>query len=92
MSNEHLVTHLVIHYCTAMQWKGLYLHLGFSDSQKAISKEDLALRAVVTHVLDDCPVRAGLIRRVFGWDDSTLREALGDRTRLVELRRRLGRL
>ena len=40
----------------------------------------------------DCPTRAGLRRRVFGRDGPTLRGALGDRARLVELLRRLGRL
>ena len=46
----------------------------------------------MTHLLTDCPARAGLRRRVFGRDDPTLQDALGDRTRLVELLRRLGRL
>ena len=42
--------------------------------------------------LTDCPTRADLRRRVFWRDYPTLREALGDRARLVELLRRLGRL
>ena len=46
----------------------------------------------MTHLLTDCPARAGLRRRVFGRDDPTLQDALGDRARLVELLRRLGRL
>ena len=42
------------------------------------------------HLLNDCPVRGGLRRRVFGQDDPTMKDALG--TRLVELLKRLGRL
>ena len=45
-----------------------------------------------THLLIDCPARANLRRRIFGRDDPTLQDALGDRARLVELLRRLGRL
>ena len=44
------------------------------------------------HLLNDCPARAQLRRRVFGRDDPTLQDALGDRARLVELLGRLGRL
>ena len=46
----------------------------------------------MTHLLTDCPARADLRRRIFGRDDPTLQDALGDRARLVELLRRLGRL
>ena len=45
-----------------------------------------------THLLTDCPARADLRRRVFGRDDPTLQDALGDPARLMELLGRLGRL
>ena len=44
------------------------------------------------HLLHDCPTRADMRRRIFGRDNLTTREALGDPNRLVELLRRLGRL
>ena len=45
-----------------------------------------------SHLLTDCPARADLRKRVFGRDDPTLQDALGDPARLVEFLRRLGRL
>ena len=51
------------------------------------------------HLLNDCPARGSLRERVFGhrtvpccMDDPTMKEALGDWTRLLELLKRLGRL
>ena len=46
----------------------------------------------LSHLLTDCPARAGLRRRVFGRDDPTVREALSDPHSLVDFLRRLGRL
>ena len=44
------------------------------------------------HLLTACPARASLRRSIFGRDDPTVPEALGDPHRLVELIGRLGRL
>ena len=41
----------------------------------------------VAHLLTDCPARADLRRRVFGRDNPTLQDALGDRARLGEGRK-----
>ena len=46
----------------------------------------------LTHLLTDCPARALLRRDVFGRDDPTVKEALGDPLRLVDFLKRLGRL
>ena len=44
------------------------------------------------HLLTDCPARADIRRRILGRDDPTIKEALENPSRLVELLRQLGRL
>ena len=49
-------------------------------------------KKTLEHFLTECPARALLRRTVFGRDDPTVKEALGDARRLADYLGRLGRL
>ena len=76
-------------HSTLLRW---WRHLVGQDDSPTCQECDEEAEETLEHFLTECPARALLRRTVFGRDDPTVKEALGDARRLADYLGRLGRL